>query len=156
MVPPWCPLFVSHQYHYAGTWTGHVTSICHIVWFDQLPIRVCTIGLLLLNFCNFPKTRSEYPQLITHQYQYAGTWTWHVGSIWHTVWFYQFPIRVCTNNAMHLVKFAKIARMTPSEQPWQPHRYDWAPWKRAKYVLPDNVEHMWGYRFMDVARSTEY
>ena len=79
MVPPWYPLFISHQYQYAGTWPGHVASIWHIVWFDQLPIRVCTV-------------------------------------------------------AMHLVKFTKFARVTPFDQPWQPYRYEWAPWKRAKSV----------------------
>ncbi len=77
VVPPWYPLFISNQYHYAGTWTGHVVSIWHIVWFDQSPTRVYTV-------------------------------------------------------ALHLVKLSKIARVTPFGQPWQPHRYEWAPRKRAK------------------------
>ncbi len=112
-----------------------------IVWFDQLPLRGCTIAPLLLNFDIFQKTVRGgtlvvppwYPVFITHQYQYAGTCTGHVASIWHIVWFDQLPIRVCSN-AMHLVKFTQIARVTPFNQPWQPRRYEWAPWKRAKSV----------------------
>ncbi len=104
VVPPWKPLFISHQYHYAGTWPGHVSSICHTVWSDQLPIRVCTIASRLLNLVILQKSVRGgtlvvppwYPLLISHQYHYAGTWTGHIASIWHIVWFDQLPIKVGT------------------------------------------------------------
>ncbi len=195
-VSQWCPLFISHQYHYAGTWTGHMTysliwsvtnkgmhccatfaGFCHFfqktvrgatlvvppVHNSSIPVcrhmdRTCSLHMTysliwsvtnkgmnycttFAKFCHFPKTvggdtlvvPTRYPLFRSHQYQYAGTCTGHVASIWHIVWFDQLPIRVCTN-AMHLVKFTQIARVTPFDQPWQPRRYEWAPWKRAKSV----------------------
>ncbi len=90
----------------------------------------------------YPSGTPMVPLFICHQYQYAGTWTGHVACIWHTVWFDQLPITVC-NVAVHLVKFPKIARVTPFDQPWHPHRYEWAPWKRAKsakcYLIMLNI-----------------
>ena len=113
VVPPWYLLLISHQYQYAGAWAGHVASIWHLVWFDQLPIRVCTITLLLLNVAIFQKMFRGgtlvvplwYPLFITHQYKYAGTWTGHVASIWHIVWFDQLPIRVCTTAPLLMIFF---------------------------------------------------
>ncbi len=122
VVPPWYPLFISDQYHYAGTWTGHVTSIWHTTWFDQSRTRVCTIALLLPNFAIFEKSGQRgYPSgtpmvppvhisLIPVCRHMDRTCSLHMAysSIWSKT--------VCTV-AVHLVKFQKTARVTPCDQP---------------------------------------
>ncbi len=121
----------------------HIDSKCsfyiwHLVWFDQLPIRVCTVAVHLVNFPKVARVTPFDQPWHPHRYEWApwkrtksvkcylimlnisgdiGLWTWQG-----------------LQNFSKLVKFPKNARVTLFDQPRHPHRYEWAPWKRAKSV----------------------